>query len=467
MSGRGLAALTFAAALSFALPAAGSAAAPSVYITDDVTGGGVFQLGADGAGQLAPLTPPVLAAGSLPVGVVVSSDGTSAYVANRGNGGQIFQYDVGADGALVPKTPPSVSAPGTPAGLAVSPDGDSVYAANYTGLMTGGLVQQFDADADGKLTPKNPPTLPTGRESIGIAVAPDGKTAYIASAGAVHQFAIGLGGALVPKAPATVPGPANPRELVVSPDGSSVYVGDVSSPGAIFQYSAAANGVLTAKNPPSVAVNPVPGLAFHPAGRHLYAASRGDVTYQFDIGPTGALAPMNPPSIDLPGAADVAVSPNGLHAYVINGQTVAQLDIGAEGALARKTPFTRLVADEAIAITTAGEWPPAPPRVDPDPPANDFLVGAPKRNRRMGTARLPVSVPGPGELTLARTNAVKGAAARAEADGSLQLTVKARGNAKRKLARTAAAKVTARVTFLPDGGEAATRSKRLKLKLAR
>ena len=97
-------------------------------------------------------------------------------------------------------------------------------------------------------------------------------------------------------------------------------------------------------------------------------------------------------------------------------------------------------------------------------PVNDFSFGKVKKNKRKGTAKLTVNVPGAGRLELEGTNKVKGDEVRAGSAGSVKLTVKPKGNAKEKLADKGKAKVKARVTYTPDGGNPNTESKQVKLK---
>jgi hypothetical protein len=92
-----------------------------------------------------------------------------------------------------------------------------------------------------------------------------------------------------------------------------------------------------------------------------------------------------------------------------------------------------------------------------------FRFGEVKRNRKRGTAKLTVDVPGPGELNLAKTRKVKRANKRADAEGRVKLPVKPKGTAKKRLNEKGKAKVKARVTFVPDEGEPGTQTKPLKL----
>ena len=97
------------------------------------------------------------------------------------------------------------------------------------------------------------------------------------------------------------------------------------------------------------------------------------------------------------------------------------------------------------------------------PPSSEFSFGKVKANKKRGSAKLTVKVAGPGELKLAKTASVKGQHQRAEQSGKETLTIKPRGKAKQKLKKGGRAKVKAKVTFTPDGGTAATQSKKVKL----
>jgi hypothetical protein len=98
--------------------------------------------------------------------------------------------------------------------------------------------------------------------------------------------------------------------------------------------------------------------------------------------------------------------------------------------------------------------------------SNDFRLGKLRLNRKDGTAKLPVSVPGPGRLLLtgkAITTQAKSASSRA----TIVLLVKPTRSTSHKLRRNGTAKVTARVTYTPTGGQRRTVSKTLTLKRTR
>jgi hypothetical protein len=97
------------------------------------------------------------------------------------------------------------------------------------------------------------------------------------------------------------------------------------------------------------------------------------------------------------------------------------------------------------------------------PPANDFGFGKVKKNKRKGTAKLTIKVPGAGELDLAKTKTVKTDDESAEDAGKEKLSIKPRGKAKKKLNSKGKAKVKANVTFTPTGGSPNTEDKKIKL----
>jgi hypothetical protein len=101
------------------------------------------------------------------------------------------------------------------------------------------------------------------------------------------------------------------------------------------------------------------------------------------------------------------------------------------------------------------------PSWQPDPPG--FSFAGLKRNKRRGTAKLRVAIPAPGALALAETTKVKGAEEPAEAAGEEMLPVKPTGKTKKRLNEKGEARVGAKVTYTPDGGNPSTQTKLVRL----
>jgi len=134
-------------------------------------------------------------------------------------------------------------------------------------------------------------------------------------------------------------------------------------------------------------------------------------------------------------------------------------DVGPGLSMASPTtvPAARLPVSAVVSTTT------------PDP-SNVIAIGKPILKRSKGTAVLPVSVPGAGNLTLSGTGLVAQRPARASvaravsAAGVVNLKVKPKGKAKKKLNKIGKAKVKATVTFTPTGGNANAQPVTVKLR---
>jgi 6-phosphogluconolactonase len=270
------------------------------------------------------------------------------YVADQGST-NVSQYAIGIGGALSPLSPETVVAGTAPTGVAVSPDGTSAYVTDQNDPST---VSQYSVDAvTGALSPKTPATVATGTFPFGIAVSPDGKNAYVASdipANDVSQYSIDpVTGALSPKTPATVAAGEVPTDVAVTPDSKSAYVTNQFDK-TVSQYTIdPVTGALLPKAPAAVAAGAQPvGVVVAPDGRSAYVTdSSANTVSQYTIDPlTGALSPKIPAAVETGGAPlGIAVTHDGRSAYVTNSadNTVSQYNIDpATGALSPKTPAT-------------------------------------------------------------------------------------------------------------------------------
>jgi hypothetical protein len=114
----------------------------------------------------------------------------------------------------------------------------------------------------------------------------------------------------------------------------------------------------------------------------------------------------------------------------------------------------------------------ATPTVACPKPSNLFRFGKLKRNKKKGTAKLAVKLPGPGTLSLRGKGVVsqprggtpaKPAVRTISRAGTVKLLIKAKGKRKRKLNGAGKVKVKLRVTYTPTGGDPNTRVKKAKL----
>ena len=147
---------------------------------------------------------------------------------------------------------------------------------------------------------------------------------------------------------------------------------------------------------------------------------------------------------------------NGLLIDALIGGVLAVQFRGAPGVV--NGAGTAILYDDpaaAFATTQAGS---------PPPVSNKFSFGKVKLNKKKGTAKLPVKVPGPGKVVLVKTSKVKNDQKTAKKAGTVKLKVRAANKAKLKLKLRGKAKVKAKVKYTPDGGESATKSKQVQLK---
>jgi hypothetical protein len=106
-------------------------------------------------------------------------------------------------------------------------------------------------------------------------------------------------------------------------------------------------------------------------------------------------------------------------------------------------------------------------------PSNTFSLAKGKVNKANGTAKLPVTVPGPGVLTLqgkgVKSQRVPAAGLRLSRPvpgaGTVTLKVKAKGSSLKKLKALGRLKVKVTITFTPTGGTPASATRKVKLVL--
>jgi Tol biopolymer transport system component len=116
---------------------------------------------------------------------------------------------------------------------------------------------------------------------------------------------------------------------------------------------------------------------------------------------------------------------------------------------------------ELLNGVTPVSLPPAEPPAA-TPPSNEFTITGVKANRRKGTAKLKLEVPGPGTIAVSGKD-LKDQEAEAAAAGPISVPIKPKGKAKKKLADRGKAKVAATIVFTPSGGTPNTQDKRIKL----
>jgi 6-phosphogluconolactonase (cycloisomerase 2 family) len=205
--------------------------------------------------------------GVMPSAVTLDFSGSFLYVANSGDA-TLSQFSIGSGGQLTPLTPATVPAGTEPVSMAAS--GGQVYVANSGGAVPTGMasISQFSRGADGTLTPLNPAAVSAGASPVAIAIdqtiAPFG-TAFVMSdcdgslcVGSITPFAVGAGGELTAIGVVATTGEHyDTVGMATDKSGANPYVyvlanlmGVGTDSAALWQFSVGSTGALSMTNQP-------------------------------------------------------------------------------------------------------------------------------------------------------------------------------------------------------------------------
>jgi len=197
---------------------------------------------------------------------------------------------------------------------------------------------------------------------------------------------------------------------------------------------------------------------FTPSPNTLSFESTENQQYRIDV--------MNP-------AAPVdSVNPSDILATVFATKTGDPEEVGPSSLTVDLTPFAgQTVRLRFAEVDTRGYFAAGIDNVAiaSTPPSNVIVLGKPLLNKKKGTAKLPVTVPGAGTLTITDVKKtkkrIKAKALTATGAGVLNLPVKPTKRARKTLPDKGKLKLKVAVTFTPTGGFAATATRKLTLKL--
>ena len=275
------------------------------------------------------------------------------------NDGTVSRIDA-ATGAV--SAPISVDTdPGTsPQAVAIAPDGKHAYvtsilrsATDLEGNVGDGTVSVI-ATATGKVSAP----IPVGKEPGTVAIAPDGKHAYVTSLdgtsgeGTVSAITTATG-----KVSARIPGADAPGAVVITPDGKHAYVS--SAPRAVGPNIPTAGTVsvittATGKVSARIPVGKGPGdVAITPDGELAYVTTfdgtSGEGAVSVITTATGKVSPLKAVGKHLGG---VVITPDGEHAYVASG------DYGVGDAEATVSVITTATGEVSAPITVGSVFAP-------------------------------------------------------------------------------------------------------------
>jgi hypothetical protein len=169
---------------------------------------------------------------------------------------------------------------------------------------------------------------------------------------------------------------------------------------------------------------------------------------QFGLGDTGSCTDaLLPPGADCEFSASFEPS--------TEGEQAASIEIVSNAA---SSPDAAPLSGTAVG-PAGGSASRAAPAI-----GNSFKVGRPILNRKKGTARLPVTLPGAGSLISAGSGVSTLAV---DSPGTVKLLVKARGRKLRSLNRTGKVALKLTLTFVPRGGDPSTQTAKLTLRKTR
>jgi YVTN family beta-propeller protein len=253
-----------------------------------------------------------------------SAAGWTAYI----TGGTVAQLNTAANALF--GTP--ISAGATPRGIAITPDGGTAYVSNGGPTVTPIAIATGVAGA----------AISVGAHPAGIAITPNGTTAYVANSGpgTVTPIATATN---TPGAPITTGAGAN--SVAITPDGTTAYVANIGA-ATVTPITVATN---VAGTPITVGSHP-DGIAITPDGRTVYVRNAGDSS----VTPiaTATNTPETPVMVGT-NPAGIGITPDGRTAYVADevGATVTPIDIATNTAQA---PVTVGSTPISVAVTPDG-----------------------------------------------------------------------------------------------------------------
>lgn len=359
---------------------------------------------------------------------------TIGYARTDGSGGGIFNAGAGTVNG--------------PCGVAVDPTANRLWWANYTGDK----ISYANLDGSGGGGDLNP-GIATVDDPCGVAVDRSANRVWWTNAGdsSIASADASGGGGANPLFPGASAEPD--YGLALDPPAGKIWWPDYGE--NVFSSGNLAGGGGADLDTGGAVVDypSYPALLEKPAGTGAPSLSGGgDVGTELTCG-TGTWAGDLVESFLFRAPHSVAYS------WTRNGQPVA----GADG----KTLTTTLGGSYTCAETAtnaAGSTAQTSASVEVLA-SNKFKLGKLKLNKKKGTAKLSVTVPGAGKLALSGKG-VKKSKKTAKKAGTVKLAVKPSGKSKKKLGKMGKLKVKVKVKFSPDDGEPNTLSKKVKLKLA-
>ena len=305
--------------------------------------------------------------GTYPDAVAVTPDGRLALVANFSSN-TVTPVELPSGKAL-----PAIDAGAGPAGIAITPNGSTAYVTDDGSLSSlGNTVTPIDLTTMKVLSP-----ITVGDGPQGIVITPDGSKAFVADDGnaALSGQPGSIGHQVTPidlatgKAGTPINVGNGPLGIAVTPDGSTVYVTNLDSE----SVSPINVSTMQAGAPVAVEGGPLAVVVGHGSAWVVDAPAVGQVGN--NLQPILITTNTAGKAIALPkGAQGAAVSPNGLVAWVVclNSDRLSPVNL-----VTRRVGTPILIAGGPVAVAVADQ---------PQGPApTTTTTVAPKKKKRTTT----------------------------------------------------------------------------------
>lgn len=372
--------------------------------------------------------------GANPTGVAISPNGAYAYIADS----EAEKVElISTETMKVVGTPIKVGE--KPMGIEFTPNGKTAYVVDETGKEVSAI----------ETTSRDVTSIPLAGESPrGIAVTPDGSKAYVVSLGAHLVSVISTATDLVI---GEITLAAAPEEVSIAPDGKTVYVTESGTPQV--QRIDGATGAIVGSPIAMPGIGPG-GIAITPDQSPIAAFTAPSATATFpatfdgsaSTDPDGGLISSYAWSF---GEGGVATGPSVSHTYGLPGTYDAKLSVTDNEGCGEAEVFTgRTAYCSGGASSVTHQVTVAKP---PLACSAKFGVRRLLHNRKNGTVRMQVKLPGAGFLFLfgKKVHAITRKVRKA---GPTWLTIHARVELNKRLKKTHRERVQTRITFTPNAG---------------
>jgi YVTN family beta-propeller protein len=302
ISVRGLAAIAAVSAL-FCVGVASASAAPLVWMANSSEESVSTFSSATNKEVGAPIQ-----VGKLPEWIALTPNGHRAIVVTSNGGDSAVVIDTTARKVLK-----SIPLGGNGEGVAISPDGSTAYATAESDEEVH-VIDPETATAVG--------TIEVGGEAEALAFSPDGSQAYVGVASG-EIVTVDTRTEEVVGNPIDVGG--NPQWIAFTPNGKTAYVTASGVKGVVVIDTAlgqAVRTIATAEAPGSIAVDP--------SGTHLYIANATAASVSVVKTATNTIvgSPIAVPA----GVGEVAIAPDGKTAWAAGGEAITPIDFDTEKA---------------------------------------------------------------------------------------------------------------------------------------